>query len=150
MTSAQRARGRGLSFGSPSLRGLAPFCAGGGVGIVNGVGQTPPGLDPFEDRFGQYGLYPLEALLDNTCNHYFVQQNLYAVILERRYGVCLRTMWLCQIHPSFPSYRVVPVPDLRSCAGMILDAYRGSRGPCSARASERGRLSRAPEAAALG
>ena len=86
-------------------------------------------LDPQEGAsFGRYGKCPLDALLDNACNHYFMQQNLYAVILERRYGIVVSSMHLVQIHPSLPTYQVVVVPDLRACAGAILDAYAASRG----------------------
>ena len=68
------------------------------------------------EDFGRYGLYPFHNCLDNACNHYFVQQNLYAVILERRYGIHLESMSLCQIHPNQESYRVIHVPDLRAAA----------------------------------
>ena len=77
--------------------------------------------------FGRYGLYPFEDCLDNACNHYFVQQNLYAVILERRYGIHLSSMWLCHIHPTYESYRMIRVPDLREQARLIMDMYASSR-----------------------
>ena len=81
--------------------------------------------------FARYGLSPFEDCLDNACNHYFVQQNLYGVILERRYGMRLDSMWLCQIHPRYESYRVIEVPDLRERAGWILDEYTASRARCA-------------------
>ena len=37
--------------------------------------------------FGRYGLFPCDELIDNACSHYFLQQNLYAAILRRRYGI---------------------------------------------------------------
>ena len=81
--------------------------------------------------FGRYGLYPFDDCLDNACNHYFVQQNLYAVILERCYGISLASMWLCQIHPCYESYRVIQVPDMRGRAAWILDMYAKSRSICT-------------------
>ena len=63
----------------------------------------------------------MESLWDNTCNHYFVQQNLYAAILERRYRIYVSRMWLCHIHPAYESYRLIEVPELREHAGRILD-----------------------------
>jgi ATP-dependent exoDNAse (exonuclease V) beta subunit len=85
-------------------------------------------LEPmFGECFHRYGKYPFDALLDNPCSHYFVQQNLYAVILERRYGMRLRSMHLVQIHPEFETYLVVEVPDLRCQAAFILDKYAKER-----------------------
>ena len=88
---------------------------------------------PLDDQLGaslyrpRYGRCPFESLLDNTCNHYFVQQNLYATILERRYSIDVSGMWLCHIHPEYESYRLIEVPDLREQAGRILDAYACNR-----------------------
>ena len=74
-------------------------------------------------KYGHFGRAPFGHLLDNPCNHYFVQQNVYAVILRRYYGVDLSSMWLCHIHPSYDSYHLIEVPDLRQQADMILDEY---------------------------
>ena len=86
---------------------------------------------PLDDQLGasypRYGRCPFESLLDNTCNHYFVQQNLYAAILERRYRIYVSAMWLCHIHPAYDSYRLIEVPDLREQASRILDAYARDR-----------------------
>ena len=78
-------------------------------------------LDDQRSFRDQRGRCPLESLRDNTCNHYFVQQNLYAAILERRYSIYVSRMWLCQIHPDYESYRLIAVPELREQAGKILD-----------------------------
>ena len=74
-------------------------------------------------EYGRFGRAPFGHLLDNPCNHYFVQQNVYAVILGRYYGVYLSSMSLCHIHPSYDSYHLIEVPDLRQQADMILDEY---------------------------
>ena len=84
-------------------------------------------LDDQRSFRDQRGRCPLESLRDNTCNHYFVQQNLYAAILERRYSIYVSRMWLCHIHPAYDSYRLIEVPDLREQAGRILDEYAWNR-----------------------
>ena len=38
-----------------------------------------------------------------------------------RCGVDLPSMWLCHIHPSYESYRLIEVADLRKQAALILD-----------------------------
>ena len=77
--------------------------------------------------FERYGVYPFNDCLDNACNHYFVQQNLYAVLLERRYGIRLSSMWLVQIHPALESYIVIEVPDMREKAALVIDRYASGR-----------------------
>lgn len=84
-------------------------------------------LDPDEGmQWGRYGAPPLDGLLDNACNHYFMQQNLYAVILQKCYSIDIQSMHLVQIHPSLPTFKVVEVPDLRGLAAAILEARDGS------------------------
>ena len=78
-------------------------------------------------QYPRFGSFPVQDRLDNTCNHYFLQQNLYAVILLRRYGIKLTSMWLCHIHPSFETYRMIRVPDMLDEAAIILDLYSESR-----------------------
>ena len=77
--------------------------------------------------YPRFGSFPVHDRLDNTCNHYFLQQNLYAVILLRRYAIKLTSMWLCHIHPSFDTYRMIRVPDMLDEAGIILDLYSADR-----------------------
>ena len=72
-------------------------------------------------RYNRRGSWPLQSLLDNTCNHYFVQQNLYAAILELRYQMRVSRMWLCHIHPAYNSYQLIEVPDLREQAVTLLE-----------------------------
>ena len=72
-------------------------------------------------RYNRRGFWPLQSLLDNTCNHYFVQQNLYAAILELRYQMRVSRMWLCHIHPAYNSYQLIEVPDLREQAVTLLE-----------------------------
>ena len=78
-------------------------------------------------NFERYGVYPFDDCLDNTCNHYFAQQNLYAVLLARRYGIWLSSMWLAQFHPALESYIVIKVPVMHEKAEWVLDRYGTGR-----------------------
>ena len=49
------------------------------------------------------------------------------MILQRRYGVYLSSMSLCHIHPSYESYHLIEVPDLREQAAVIVDEYARGR-----------------------
>ena len=105
----------------------AVFAGPGGYHMVDWNRCGKP-LDPLDGEcYQKYGKAPFDSLLDNPCSHYYVQQNLYAVILERRYGMVLRSMQLVQIHPAFETYRIIDVPDLRSQAALILDEYAKTR-----------------------
>eukprot|EP00928_Gymnodinium_smaydae_P018535 TRINITY_DN17056_c0_g1_i1.p1 TRINITY_DN17056_c0_g1~~TRINITY_DN17056_c0_g1_i1.p1 ORF type:complete len:388 (-),score=61.34 TRINITY_DN17056_c0_g1_i1:305-1468(-) len=79
-------------------------------------------LDPEAKKgFGRYGRPPCNEILDNSCNHYFLQQNLYAAILRRCYGVHLASMTLAQFHPDQSSYRMVKVPFWPVLADLLLE-----------------------------
>ena len=117
------------------------FCSYSMVaGQIDAVFQGPDGyhmvdwkrcrepLDPCAGAaYGRAGRPPFEDLGDNKCVHYFVQQNLYAAILERWYGIVLVSMSLVQIHPELPGYRVIPVPLLRERVWRVLNEYALSR-----------------------
>ena len=78
-------------------------------------------LHPYaKQNFGRYGYFPCEALIDNACVHYFLQQNLYMALLRRRYGLQLRSMSLVQLHPAQSGYRILQVPDWFSLANELL------------------------------
>ena len=74
-----------------------------------------------KQNFGRYGYSPCEALIDNACVHYFLQQNLYMALLRRRYGLQLRSMSLVQLHPAQSGYRMLQVPDWFSLANELLE-----------------------------
>ena len=85
-------------------------------------------LDPTAKlSFCRYGRPPCAELLDNACNHYFIQQNMYGVILERHYNISLASMSLAQFHPDLSEFNFVEVPDYRSFAASILDDFAQRR-----------------------
>jgi len=79
-------------------------------------------LDPFaKSCFRRYGLPPCHDLLDNPCNHYFIQQNLYAAILARKYNIVVSSMHLLQLHPELDNYKMIAVPDYSTIAHTLLE-----------------------------
>jgi hypothetical protein len=70
------------------------------------------------------GIGPCEYLDDCNFNHYSLQLNLYACILERRYGITVRRMKLVQFYPNQPNYVEVSVCLLKSKAALMLELRR--------------------------
>ena len=82
-------------------------------------------LDPNAgEMFQRYGTGLCEHLLDNHFNHYALQQNLYAAILRRKYGLTLTSMNLVRIHPEITGYEVIPVPSWPDLAHELLESCR--------------------------
>ena len=75
--------------------------------------------------FGRRGRPPCEGLVDNAWSRYAVQQNLYAEILKRNYGIVATTISLGHFHSDFPNYRVVELPLMAELANEILDTWQG-------------------------
>ena len=68
-------------------------------------------LDPFANAFfGRYGRHPCNLMIDNACNHYVCQQNLYAEILRDCYQIQLTSMHLLQLHENQETYKMITVP----------------------------------------
>ena len=80
-------------------------------------------------EFNRVGKAPFQELWDSAFGHYAVQQNLYAVILKRRYWLELESMWLVRLHPNnAPSaYEIIDVPDLKDAAGRVLNDIASER-----------------------
>ena len=58
------------------------------------------------------GSPPCDAVADNDFGHYSMQQCLYKAIVEKNYGLRIKSMRLAQFHPdALTSYRMVTVPD---------------------------------------
>ena len=69
---------------------------------------------------GETGSGPCAALANTSLGHYTAQQNLYAKILARNYGVTVDRMYLVQLHPDLAKYRWVPVPLMPELAESML------------------------------
>lgn len=63
-----------------------------------------------------------------NCNFwkYALQQNIYAYILKKRYGICVSGARLVVLHPDNPSYEIHPVPRMFSRVETILKAHKGA------------------------
>jgi hypothetical protein len=55
----------------------------------------------------------ISHLPDTNYWHYALQLNTYKTILERNYGKTIKAMFLVGLHPDWPTYQVLKVPDLR-------------------------------------
>lgn len=67
-------------------------------------------VNPKEINRYNNGINGLEHLTDTSYSHYCLQQNLYRYILERNYGIRVKSMNLVILHPDYPSYYIAPVP----------------------------------------
>ena len=93
-------------------------------------------LEPYANAvFEKYGFHPCDFLIDNPWSHYAAQQNIYAAILERNYGIVLKSMHLVQLHKDQDSYRFIPIPAFLDVAQEMLQITQpvgwhtvGSRG----------------------
>ena len=83
--------------------------------VVNGVGN--PIIEGYRGKRSRNGL----DLPDTPYYHYCVQQNLYRYILQRYYGVRIKSMNLVVLHPDYPTYFVVPVPIMDDVVNRIVE-----------------------------
>lgn len=86
-------------------------------------------LGPLMRSFdNKMGTGPCHSVQDNDFGHYAMQQNLYALILERNYDVTVKSMRLVQFHPTAlqNECRIIDVPDLREVASEIMSEREAS------------------------
>jgi len=57
--------------------------------------------------------YSLNHLPDSNYWHYSLQLNIYKNILERKYGMKVRDLYLVQLHPDFNNYIKIKCPNLQ-------------------------------------
>ena len=79
--------------------------------------------------FGRRGRPPCEKLIDNAWSRYALQQNLYAEILKRHYGIVVSTLSLAQVHRDLPGYRIIEIPLMAELATAVLDTCSGHQTP---------------------
>ena len=58
------------------------------------------------------GYPPLDHLPNTNLWHYHLQLNLYKHLLEKNYGIKIKTLYLCRCHPNNKSYHLVKGVDL--------------------------------------
>ncbi|HAW72938.1 MAG TPA: hypothetical protein DCX00_03865 [Flavobacteriales bacterium] len=69
----------------------------------------------------QQGLGPLNHLDDTSYNRYCLQQNIYSRILEERYDLRIRNMFLVVIHPNYSTFHKIRVNRMENEVAYILD-----------------------------
>ena len=72
----------------------------------------------FRDRRGSP---PCDGVADTSYGHYLIQQNIYAGILSRHYGVEVARMVLVQLHPDQEGYVEHEVPFMREVTAAIFE-----------------------------
>lgn len=73
-----------------------------------------------EDEWGKTGIGVLSSIADTSCNRYFLQQNVYKLILEANYPIKVRNMNLVVIHPDLDRYHKISVPIWTDQAKLLL------------------------------
>ena len=82
--------------------------------VVNAQGQ--PIVEAFRGRMSYNGI----SLPDTSFYHYCIQQNLYRYMLERHYGIRVKSMNLVVLSPDYPTYYAVPVPKMDQIVQQII------------------------------
>ena len=82
--------------------------------VVNAQGQ--PIVEAFRGRMSYNGI----SLPDTSFYHYCIQQNLYRYMLERHYGIKVKSMNLVVLCPDYPTYYVVPIPKMDQIIQQII------------------------------
>lgn len=65
------------------------------------------------DRYNKTALSPINHIPDTTYWHYTLQLSIYRYILERNYGITVKTSRLAIFHPAYTTYHVIEVPYLK-------------------------------------
>lgn len=76
-------------------------------------------LKAFRD---EKGFHPFESLPNTNHGHYTVQQNAYAYMLEKNYGIVVSSLSLVQVHPDLDEYNEWPLRDIRHLVKKAFDA----------------------------
>ena len=80
-----------------------------------------------ENSFGEFGISPVTQHLPH-CNfwHYSLQLNVYKAILEDKYGIKVRNLYLVKLHPEsvVGSYELIEVADLQREVGDIFNMLK--------------------------
>ncbi len=78
------------------------------IGKETSLGLVAQTKDPWNKK----GVGPLSHIHDTSYNRYCLQQNLYAHILRRRYGIEVCAMYLAVISPNYQRAYLIPVVDM--------------------------------------
>jgi hypothetical protein len=67
-----------------------------------------------------YGINGLGNVPDTNFYHYALQQNIYKYILEKNYGIKIKTMYLVVLHYANDGYKKFQIPDMRKEINIIM------------------------------
>ena len=76
------------------------------------------------NKFEIRGINGLEHVPDSSYAHYALQQNLYKYIVEKCYGLKISAMHLVVLHPDYPNYRVINIPELSKEINIIINKLK--------------------------
>lgn len=73
-----------------------------------------------DNYFREKALFPIQHLDNTSYYHYALQQSFYRYMLEKHYGIQLRSCSLVVLHPNYKDYHVILLPYLyREVAAML-------------------------------
>lgn len=76
-----------------------------------------------KNPYGGRGSFPLDSFHDCNYVHYSLQLNIYKKILESKYGIRIRDMYLVCMHPTYDRYMKYEVMDMQAYATMLFDEH---------------------------
>lgn len=74
------------------------------------------------DRYAEYSHTPeFSDLIKCNFNEYSIQLNTYKYILETEYGMRIKAMYLCIMHPINDNYKLFKVPNMKDKITSIMN-----------------------------
>ena len=77
-----------------------------------------------KNAFGGRGSFPLESFHDCNYVHYSLQLNIYKRILETKYNLPIRDMYLVCMHPMYEKYIKYEVMDMQEYVTLLFDEHK--------------------------
>ena len=74
-----------------------------------------------DNPYEKFGTYPFNTLPDTPWGHYCAQQQIYKYILEKEYGVRVKSCRLLRLHSSIDEYQLVDVLEQQSAVAALFD-----------------------------
>lgn len=103
-------------------------------------GKYMPTVFPGSSEEECYGKAPFDKVPNTNFGHYVLQQNMYAEILRRYYGITVARMYLLRLHPNIEEAQMLLVPDLSREVQVVFDERRKT---CAEEADAAARIQRA-------
>jgi hypothetical protein len=71
---------------------------------------------------GKHGIGELFHVADTQYNRYCLQQSMYKFILEKNYGIIIKTMYIVVLHPDYDKFYKFPIPYYKKEIEFILNS----------------------------